>query len=155
MLEFLEKLGVYIATYQSVISRGISVIIKSDYRAIDEDSEYGEGIWLIPFNSRSTGNRTLHKCKIEQDFTFLIACVASCPSNTRNQIEVSMSPGGEYYLKGPLKDASEIFKIVRDAVADFAEETGEGVYLDGLDRDPVEHNNHSHLVLRLRTKIYI
>jgi len=94
---------------------GKNILIKSEYRGMDESSQKTPGLWIIPLETKAKDVKVLHDCRSLMKHRFLVCVVVKCPRNTVDHFDISEDDDG-CYLLGPFMNASYLLKKVRDKV---------------------------------------
>lgn len=131
-VQYLEDLLNHLENYPDIANKQVKVIVKSEFRGIDEDNQFSPAIWLIPGSGRIKGDvsrRRIRDCKEKALFEIMICCVVRDVCGVqRNNIDSSRT--GQMYsmnvvndLRGAFVEGSDLEDCVLKAIEDFNKAT--------------------------------
>lgn len=146
----LDKLGVAATTN---CLGGRNIIVKSQYRGIDEDNQFGCAVWVHPMETVPRKKSSVDSdCPTFMVHRLMLMCVVKNDYNCRNHFEPNVvdPANGTIEMVGAYTQAAEIEECLIAAIRDFNETVAEGL-IDPKSYsrlqiceapEPDEHNGH-------------
>lgn len=127
-VQYLEDLLNHLENHIDIASKKVKVIVKSEFRSIDEDTQFSPAIWIIPGSGRAKGDasrRRFRDCTEKFIFEIMICCVVRDVCGVqRNNIDASKT--GQLYsmavnsdLRGAFVEGSDLEDCAIKAIEDF------------------------------------